>query len=749
MTVGTETQIGNLLTTHLADEYARLLEAHIAEPSETILHHAYELGRQAVSGGTSVLDMAILLHHNALSRLLQSCPPETHSDIIRKASAFFAESLSPFEMLLRRYRESNASLSRLYEQAKALDRLKTDFFSNVSHELRTPLTLILGPLSRVLETMPEGSRERHDLEIVYRNAQILLRHVNDLLDFARIEAGKLDLAYAKTDVAVLTRLTASHFETLAEERHIHFDVQAPAALMAEVDAARLQRILLNLLSNAFKFTPDQGTIEMTLSATAGAAVFTVADSGPGIPENMRESVFERFRQVDGGAAGGTGLGLAIVREFCNAHGGAVTVDSSPNGGARITVTLPLKAPTGMHVADASSAAGGTAPEAAQAAAALRAQSRPDIQLPSAPGATVLVVEDNIDMRNFLAGILGERFRVITAANGREGVELAAAQLPDLILTDVMMPEMSGDEMARKLLSMPETRDIPVLLLTAKTEEALRVDMAKAGIRDYMTKPFSTPELLAKVEQHVSRYRKTLAERAHLVAKLERTNEELERFAYVAAHDLKSPLRAIDNLSSWLEEDLADRLDDASRKHLTELRRRVRWMEKLLNDILEYSRAGADIGTEIVSGTELLDEVLKTADLAGATVKRSGDFATIRVPRMPLKQVLFNLVDNAVKHGGKHNGGIEVGVDNRKDDYLFSVRDHGPGIAKQYHKKIFEMFQTLGGPKKGSGIGLALVKKVVVAHGGDVTVESEPGQGTTFRFTWPKTGEAENEPRYHG
>ncbi|MGE5621413.1 MAG: ATP-binding protein, partial [Candidatus Bathyarchaeota archaeon] len=253
----------------------------------------------------------------------------------------------------RKLKQANEELARLYEKTRELDELKSQFFANVSHELRTPLTLILSPVARLLGSLGLQEDVRRDLLVVQRNARLLQRHVNDLLDIAKLEAGGMSLQYARTDLARLVRLAASHFETLAADRHLSLGVHAPAALPAEVDGEKVEHMLLNLLSNAFKFTPEGGSVQISLEERQGRALIAVQDSGPGVPEGQREWIFERFRQGEGGADrrhGGTGLGLAIVREFASLHGGRARVAAAPGGGALFTLDLPLTAPAGTPVA---------------------------------------------------------------------------------------------------------------------------------------------------------------------------------------------------------------------------------------------------------------------------------------------------------------------------------------------------------------------------------------------------------------
>jgi signal transduction histidine kinase len=427
----------------------------------------------------------------------------------------------------RQLKESNAELASLYERSQEMDRIKTNFIANVSHELRTPLALILAPAERVLAELAADDPHRRDLEVVLRNARALLGHVNDLLDASKLEASKLDLEYSTVDLSHLVRLTANNFETLAVDRHVDFEIVAPPAVPAQVDPSRLQQVLLNLLSNAFKFTPTEGRVRIELTGVGrgrgrggvqGGDVFRieVADSGPGIPPVSRDQVFERFHRLDGQphtSWGSSGLGLNIARELVQLHGGCIGVDDAPEGGALFVVELPLAAPPGTDVR----AEGQTAPApvpgpmsttvpdttAATASAVAKAT------VPSTDDAInpdedtdrplVLVVEDNVDMNHFVCDALSADYRVAPAYNGREGVERARALHPDLIVCDFMMPEMAGDELVRQVRAEPRMDTTPILVLTARNDSEARIEVLRRGANDYLLKPFYQPELRARVD----------------------------------------------------------------------------------------------------------------------------------------------------------------------------------------------------------------------------------------------------------
>jgi signal transduction histidine kinase len=254
--------------------------------------------------------------------------------------------------------------------------------------------------------------------------------------------------------------------------------------------------------------------------------------------------------------------------------------------------------------------------------------------------------------------------------------------------------------------------------------------------------FEMPDIRYKQDE-IGKLARVLEVIKNNAQKMKQSNEELERFAFIAAHDLKTPLRAIENISSWLEEDVGDIIPEASNKHLREMRNRVRLMDKMLDDTLEYARIETKIeaqSNQAVSGQTMVDEIIKLLDLPpGFNVKIGNELAHLSLKKLPLQQVLFNLVNNAVKHHDKAEGTIEVDAQEKDSEYIFSVRDDGPGIEPQYHQKIFEMFQTLQTKEKskGRGMGLAMVRKIVRTAGGVVDVKSALGQGAEFQFTWPK------------
>ncbi|WP_374421549.1 EAL domain-containing protein [Chromobacterium sp.] len=445
-------------------------------------------------------------------RGLQAQAELAGEELQNNAAALEAEMVNQHALIARantNLKESNSELARLNQQMRELDQMKTRFFANVSHELRTPLTLILGQVERFLSGQAEPG-DTPNLSLIQRQARLLLQQVNDLLDVAKLDAGELRLRYVQLNLAELVRHVASYFDSLASDRDIVYQVEAPAVLPAQADAIKLQRVLLNLLSNAFKFTPDGGRIRIALEPRRQQAWITVQDTGPGVPAEMRDKVFERFVQVEDGdysRHGGTGLGLAIVKEFVELHHGEVRLNAAEGGGALFRLELPLTAPAGVEVAPEDLKlddllAGGVLPLSGTPQSAV-------LPLPdNGAQPLVLLVEDNVDMSAFIAGALGRHYRVLTAPEGRRGMQLALSEQPDLIISDLMMPGMGGEALVAALRGNWQTEDIPVVMLSARADDALRLQMLQSSVQEFLYKPFSVGELLARVGRLIGERRRS-------------------------------------------------------------------------------------------------------------------------------------------------------------------------------------------------------------------------------------------------
>jgi signal transduction histidine kinase len=391
-------------------------------------------------------------------------------------------------------------LADVNRQLTELDALRRDFIANVSHELRTPLTIIMAGTDRLLERADEEHARRHLVRMRDAGA-VLLKRVNDLLSAAALEQRR-PLRVSEVDLAALVRHVAAQYEGLTTDRGQRLVVESHEACAASIDGDLTESMLSNLVGNAVKFTPDGGTIRVTVTRWGERAIIEVADSGPGIPTGMRTSVLEPFRQVEGSATRrheGTGLGLAIAAQVARRHGGELVVADASEGGALIRVTLPLL-PNGTSTGAA------PAPEPSKAlhvdVSALRAElkrsSAPDRPWRNDGRPKVLVVDDNVDLGDYLVELLEPHYDVTLTRDGLQAFEQAKANAPDVLITDFMMPGISGLDLLRMLRGEPGLQRVPVVMLTAKADAAHRVEALREGAVDYLLKPFDASELLARV-----------------------------------------------------------------------------------------------------------------------------------------------------------------------------------------------------------------------------------------------------------
>ncbi|RPK56820.1 Sensor histidine kinase TmoS [Streptomyces sp. ADI96-02] len=412
---------------------------------------------------------------------------------------------------------------RRAEELAELDRAKTTFFSNISHEFRTPLTLIMGPIEELRGRLAPGDPQaRQELEVVHRNGLRLGKLVNTLLDFSRIEAGRMQATYESADLAAVTAELASVFRSAVDKAGLDFTVDCPPLdEPVYIDRGMWEKVMLNLLSNALKFTFD-GSITVKVRAVNGAAVVTVADTGIGVPAQEMPRLFERFHRIENARSRsneGSGIGLALVQELVGLHGGDISADSTEGEGTRFTIRLPfgaahLPADALTPPADTSASPTATAPYVQEALRWLPgAQSgeatvddaaiAPEPAGQTAAHARVVVADDNADMREYLTRLLaGAGYEVHAVTDGVEALDAIRAQAPDLVVSDVMMPRLDGLSLVAALRTDPRTAAVPVLLLSARAGQEASIEGLQAGADDYLVKPFAAAELLARVRANV-------------------------------------------------------------------------------------------------------------------------------------------------------------------------------------------------------------------------------------------------------
>ncbi|MGK5683244.1 SpoIIE family protein phosphatase [Actinoplanes sp. URMC 104] len=403
---------------------------------------------------------------------------------------------------------------RRAEELAELDRAKTAFFSNISHEFRTPLTLIMGPVED-LRTRPDVGRDeiRAELDVIHRNALRLGKLVNALLDFSRIEAGRMQARYEPVDLSNATTELASVFRSAFERAGLALEVDCPPlAEPVYLDRGMWEKVVLNLLSNALKFTFGGG-VRVSVRADRDAAVVTVADTGIGVPAEEMPRLFERFHRIENARSRsneGSGIGLALVKELVELHGGTISAESAVGRGTTFTVRLPFG--TRHLPADAVTAPSSTAAVTSGADPYVQEALRwlpgtPEAAPETAPAAlapaTVLVADDNADMRDYLTRLLRSAgHRVQAVPDGQAALEAARRRNPDLIVSDVMMPRLDGLQLVAALRADPRTAGTPVLLLSARAGQEASIEGLESGADDYLVKPFSSAELLARVRANV-------------------------------------------------------------------------------------------------------------------------------------------------------------------------------------------------------------------------------------------------------
>jgi len=651
-------------------------------------------------------------------------------------------------------RDANAKLGQL-------DAAKTAFFSNVSHEFRTPLTLMLGPLEDALADSDDSlSPEQRDrLSLAHDNALRLLKLVNALLDFARLEAGRLRASYAPIDFAQLTTELAGMFQSATRAAGVQLIVDCPPLPEpAWVDRDMWEKIIPNLVSNAFKFTLA-GEITVRVRAETTSFVLEVADTGVGIPEAEIPLMFERFHRVPGTRGRtheGSGIGLSLVRELVELHGGRVSVKSTVGRGSTFRIEIPKgfahlpEEAVSQQPAHRSVGRDAMA-HAVEAARWSRGAQEQHVEPggptdavveQKAPRPRVLVVDDNADLRQYVAGLLATSYDVATAGDGVEALAAVRANLPDIVVSDVMMPNLDGLGLVRQLRAEERTASLPVILLSARAGEESAVEGLDSGSDDYLAKPFSARELLARVRTHI-----VLAQqRREWSEELERANRELEAFSYSVSHDLRAPLRRIRGFSEILAEDHGAALDAQGRHQLQHIVDSVEQMSLLIDGLLEMGRVTrGPLSFEVVDLSTLAANAI--SDLRKADPERNVSVdidvgLTARGDRRLLGVVLTNLLGNAWKFSARTpHARIEFGRHGAPTSPpTFFVRDNGAGFDMEEAEQLFAPFQRLptASDFEGSGIGLATVQRALARHGGRIWAEGATGHGATFHFTLPET-----------
>jgi signal transduction histidine kinase len=689
--------------------------------------------------------------------------------------------------------KNRKALEESNQKLLELDQIKGRFFANISHELRTPLTLLLSPLETMLHNR-DGQYDgetRNLFSIMHANGMRLLKLINDLLDLVRLESGRMDVKREPLEMSAFVKGITSAAQQMAHTKGLKLETWIEPGLGAVlVDRDKLEKTILNLVFNALKFTPAGGLVALRIEGKQEQLVISVRDTGVGIAAKNLPFVFDRFWQADNSSKRkyqGVGIGLSLVKELTEIQAGSVSVESQEGHGTTFTVSLPLLRPDENASAASPESSPGRetaaaprpdAPPAAQSEEWLaslyrRAELFPAITpMPEAPRLeaarnngvhpTLLVADDEPDMLRFLKSQLNPHYELLEAADGRQAFDEASRLLPDLILLDMNMPEKDGLQVCRELRAQATTRDIPIIMLTARADEETKLTALSAGANDFLTKPFSTSELHVRIKNLVEshHYKERLATQNQT---LENTVEQLKETETLLVQTEK--MASLGRMSAGIIHEINNPLNYATTGIFT-LRTQARYLPEakqaeyaeVITDVEEGIKRVKNIITglrafthpdmeqiEAVEVSEIVASALKFLsnewrDKVRIEEKLAGSLV-IRANRNKLLQVFMNLLQNSLdairrKQFGDDKPIIAIEGAVGGSTTVVTIRDNGEGIEAEALDKVFDPFFTTKDVGEGMGLGLSICYRIVQEYHGRISVRSERGKFCEFKLEFP-------------